>query len=171
MNINKVWHNLEISEVIASFNSNKDGLSQEEAKRRLAEFGPNELVEKHKISPWAIFLEQFKNFLIIILLIAAILSGVLGEVADAIVIFVIVLFAAVLGFVQEYRAERAMAALKRMASPTATVIRDGEEIELPSRELVPGDIVLLQTGDSTPADSRVIEAVNLKLSEAPLTGE
>lgn len=171
MDVNKAWHTLEITEVITSLNSDNSGLSREEAKRRLVEFGPNELVEKHKVSPWAIFLEQFKNFLIIILLIAAILSGILGEVADAIVIFVIVFFAAILGFVQEYRAEQAMAALKRMASPVATVIRDGEETDIPSRELVPGDIILLQTGDSTPADSRVIEAVNLKLNEASLTGE
>ena len=171
MTVNKVWHNLDVSEVISSLNTGKNGLKQEEAKRRLVGYGPNELVERHKISPWAIFLAQFKNFLIVILLVAAILSGVLGEVADAIVIFFIVVFAAVLGFVQEYRAGRAMDALKQMASPTATVIRDGEEIEIPSRELVPGDIVLLQTGDCTPADSRVIEAVNLKLSEAPLTGE
>lgn len=171
MDVNKAWHTLEISGVIASLDSSTSGLSREEAKRRLAEFGPNELTEKHKVSPWAIFGEQFKNFLIIILLIAAVLSGVLGEVADAIVIFVIVLFAAILGFVQEYRAEQAMAALKRMASPVATVIRDGEETDIPSRELVPGDIILLQTGDSTPADSRIIEAVNLKVSEASLTGE
>ena len=171
MKLDKTWHTLEVAEVIASLNSGTSGLSREEAKRRLAEFGPNELTEKHKVSPLAIFGEQFKNFLIIILLIAAILSGVLGEVADAIVIFVIVLFAAILGFVQEYRAEQAMAALKRMAAPVATVIRDGEEIDIPSRELVPGDIILLQTGDSTPADSRIIEAVNLKLSEASLTGE
>ncbi len=171
MKANESWHNLAVPEVLSSVNTTGNGLSQEEAKRRLAEFGPNELVEKHKISPWAIFLEQFKDFLIIILLIATILSGILGEVADAIVIFIIVLFAAGLGFVQEYRAERAMEALKRMASPTATVIRNGEEFEIPSRELVPGDIVLLQTGDRISADARVIESVNLKSSEAQLTGE
>ncbi|MDO8578905.1 MAG: HAD-IC family P-type ATPase [Dehalococcoidales bacterium] len=167
----KNWYKLDVPEVISGLNTGRDGLKSQEAKRRFAEFGPNELVEKHKISPWAIFFEQFKNFLIIILLIAAVLSAFLGEVADAIVIFVIVVFAAGLGFIQEYRAERAMDALKRMASPLATVIREGKEIELPSRELVPGDIILLQTGDSIPADSRVIEAVNLKLSEAALTGE
>ncbi|MBU05622.1 MAG: ATPase [Dehalococcoidales bacterium] len=171
MQANKVWHHLEVSEVISSLNSDGNGLSQEEAKRRMVEFGPNELVEKHKTSPWTIFLEQFKNFLIIILLVAAILSSVLGEVADAIVIFVIILFAAVLGFFQEYRAERAVAALKRIASPTATVIRDGKESDISSRELVPGDIILLHTGGHTPADARVIDAVNLKLSEASITGE
>jgi Ca2+-transporting ATPase len=165
------YHSREANEVLSALNSNRRGLTPAEASRRLAEFGPNELVEKHKISPWAIFLEQFKNLLIIILLVAVVLSGVLGEVADAIVIFAIVLFAAVLGFLQEYRAERAMEALKRMASPTATVLRDGQEVEIPSRELVPGDIILLRTGDHTPADARLLEAVNLKLEEAPLTGE
>jgi P-type Ca2+ transporter type 2C len=171
MTEDKAWYNLDIAEVFSILNTDKDGLSSEEAKRRLEEFGYNELVEKHKISPWLIFFEQFKDFLIIILLIAAVISGVLGEVADSIVIFVIVVFAAVLGFVQEYKAEQAMAALKRMASPMATVIREGKELEIPSREVVPGDIVLLQAGDCTPADSRVIQAVNLKLSEASLTGE
>ncbi len=165
------YHSREASEVLSALNSNRRGLTPAEVSRRLAEFGPNELVEKHKISPWAIFLEQFKNLLIIILLVAVVLSAVLGEVADAVVIFAIVLFAAVLGFLQEYRAERAMEALKRMASPTATVLRDGQEVEIPSRELVPGDVILLRTGDHTPADARLLEAVNLKLEEAPLTGE
>ncbi|MBI4304314.1 MAG: calcium-transporting P-type ATPase, PMR1-type [Chloroflexi bacterium] len=171
MNTSKDFYRLGTEEALATLSSNRTGLSANEAKQRLAEFGPNELVEKHKISPWAILLEQFKNFLIIILLIAVLLSAILGEVADAIVIFVIVLFAAILGFIQEYRAERAMEALKRMASPTATVFRDGEEIEIAARDLVPGDIILLRTGDHTPADARLIEAVNLKLEEAPLTGE
>ncbi|MBI2851698.1 MAG: calcium-transporting P-type ATPase, PMR1-type [Chloroflexi bacterium] len=165
------WHELEAQEVLSVLNSSRHGLTAAEAARRLAEFGPNELVEKRKVSPWMIFLEQFKNFLIIILLFALVLSAVMGEVADAIVIFIIVLFAAILGFVQEYRAEKAMAALKRMASPTASVLRDGNEVEIASRELVPGDVVLLYTGDYAPADSRVLEAVNLKMSEASLTGE
>ncbi len=164
-------YNLETQEVLSALNTTSSGLSQEEAKRRLGEFGPNELVEKKKVSAWQLFLAQFKNFLIIILLVAVALSAVLGEVTDAIVIAVIVVFAAGLGFVQEYRAERAMAALKRMAAPTATVIRDGKEIEIPARELVPGDIVLLRTGDKIPADSRLITAVNLRTEEAPLTGE
>ena len=171
METNKNWHNLEVSEVLDSLSSKRDGLSQEEAQHRLAQFGPNELAGKEKISPWAILLEQFKNFLIIILLVAVALSAIMGEVADAIVIFVIVLFAAGLGFIQEYRAERAMAALKRMAAPTASVLRDGKETEVPARELAPGDIVLLKTGDRIPADGRLIEAVNLKADEASLTGE
>ncbi len=171
MQLNKNWYNLEVSEALASLDSKRTGLSQEEAQHRLAQFGPNELAGKEKISPWAILLEQFKNFLIIILLVAVALSAIMGEVADAIVIFVIVLFAAGLGFIQEYRAERAMAALKRMAAPTASVLRDGKETEVPARELAPGDIVLLKTGDRIPADARLIEAVNLKADEASLTGE
>jgi len=165
------WHNLKAPEAIASLDSTTFGLSREEAQRRLAQFGPNELVKKGKVSAWAIFLEQFKSFLIIILLIAVALSAVLGEVIDATLIAVIVFFACGLGFIQEYRAERAMEALKRMAAPTASVLRDGKETEIPSRELVPGDVILIRTGDRIPADARLIEAVNLKTDEAPLTGE
>jgi Ca2+-transporting ATPase len=167
----KNWHNLEIAEVLAALASKREGLSQMEAQRRLAQFGPNELTERKKISPWLIFLEQFKNFLIIILLVAVALSAVMGEVADAIVIFAIVLFAAGLSFMQEYRAERAMEALKRMAAPTTSVLRDNEEVEVSARELVPGDMILLRTGDKIPADARLLEAINLKTDEASLTGE
>lgn len=171
MNMGGNWYNLEIPEVLTSLRSSRRGLSQEEAQHRLDEFGPNELVEKEKVSAWKIFLEQFKSFLLIILLVAVALSAVLGEIADAIVIFIIILFAAGLGFVQEYRAERAMEALKRMAAPLTSVLRGGKEVEIPARELVPGDIVLLKTGDRIPADGRLIEAVNLRTDEAPLTGE
>jgi Ca2+-transporting ATPase len=171
MSIERIWHNLSVSEVTESLNSGIQGLTREEAERRLAQFGPNELAEKKKISPFMLWLGQFKDFLIIILLVAVVLSAVLGEVTDAIVIFVIVLFATTLGFIQEYRAERAMAALKRMAAPTSSVFRDGQEIEIPAREVVPGDIVALRTGDKIPADCRLIEAINLKTEEAPLTGE
>ncbi len=165
------WYNLEPSEVISSLNSRSQGLSQKKAQKRLAQFGPNELAKKEKISAWVIFLEQFKSFLIIILLVAVVLSAALGEVVDAILIGVIVVFACGLGFIQEYRAEQAIEALKKMAAPVASVIRDGEEREIASRELVPGDIILLRTGNRIPADARLIEAVNLKTDEAPLTGE
>ncbi len=165
------WYNLGPDEVITALNSNSRGLSREEAQKRLDQFGPNDLAEGKKISPWAIFISQFKSFLIIILLIAVALSAILAEVADAIVIFVIILFAAGLGFIQEYRAERSMETLKKMAAPNASVLRDGEETEIPARDLVPGDIILLRTGDRIPADARLIEAVNLRTEEAPLTGE
>jgi Ca2+-transporting ATPase len=171
MKVNENWHNLEVSEALTSLDSKRDGLSQEEAQRRLAQFGYNELAAGERVSPWKIFLEQFKNFLIIILLVAVVLSAIMGEVADAIVIFAIVLFAAGLGFIQEYRAEKAMEALKKMAAPLASVLRNGKEAEIPSQELVPGDIIILRTGDRIPADCRLMEAVNFKADEAPLTGE
>jgi len=165
------WHNLNADEVLARLGVDRNGLSSVEARERLMKFGPNQLVEKKKISPLAILIEQFKSLLIIILIAAAVLSGVLGEVADSIIIIVIVVLAAGLGFVQEYKAERALEALKKMAAPFASVIRDGKEQEIPASELVPGDIILIATGDKIPADARVIESVNLKVDEAPLTGE
>ena len=169
--VNRNWYNLELAEVVDCFNSSLSGLSLEEAQKRLAQYGPNELVAKEKISAWAIFLEQFKSFLIIILLVAVVLSVILGEAADAILIAVIVLFACGLGFIQEYRAEQAIEALKKMAAATASVLRDGKEIEIPAREVVHGDVILLRTGDRIPADARIIEAINLRTDEASLTGE
>jgi Ca2+-transporting ATPase len=172
----KAWYNLDVAGVVSSLSSNAEGLTPEEAEKRLAQYGPNELVEKKKTSPLMLFLEQFKNFLIIILLVAAIVSGVLalsgeGDMWDPVLIVIIVFFAAGLGFVQEYRSEKAMEALKQMAAPTATVIRNKEEEEIPARELVPGDIIVLETGDRIPTDARLIETVNLKIDEASLTGE
>jgi Ca2+-transporting ATPase len=165
------WYNLSVYDLFAQLGSNWDGLTQEEAAKRLARFGTNELAEKKKTSALKIFIEQFKSFLIILLLAAVVLSGVLGEKIDALVILAIIILAAGLGFIQEYRAERALEALKRMAALTASVIRGTKEIEVPARELVPGDIILLRTGDKIPADGRLIESVNLKVEEASLTGE
>jgi Ca2+-transporting ATPase len=167
----KEWYRRQAEDTLSALKSGRQGLNQPEAQKRLGRYGANELAEERRISPWALFLRQFKSFLIIILLIAVVLSAVLGEVADAVIIGVIVLFATSLGFFQEYRAERAMEALKRMAAPTASVRRGGKEVEIPARELVPGDIIILRTGDHIAADARLIEAVNLKTSEAPLTGE
>ena len=167
----KPYHALDPAAVLSAVSSSRQGLRAAEAAERIARFGPNELAEKAGVSPWMLWLEQFKNFLIIILLIGVILSGILGEVTDAVLIFVIVLFATLLGFIQEYRAERAMAALKKMAAPTATVVRDDREVEVPARELVPGDVVILRTGDRVPADVRLLEAVNLRAEESSLTGE
>ncbi|MDO8491225.1 MAG: HAD-IC family P-type ATPase, partial [Dehalococcoidia bacterium] len=165
------WYNLEAAEAIRELGSDSRGLSTVEAQRRLAESGPNELAKKRGVSPWMLFLEQFKNVMIIILLFAVVLSAILGETVDAIIIGVIILFASGLGFIQEYRAEKAMEALKRMAAPTASVLRDGSEVEIPARDLAPGDVIILRTGNRIPADARLIEAVNLKANEAPLTGE
>ena len=147
------------------------GLSVAEAACRLREYGANELKSAHRISPWSILLGQFKNVLIAILLVATLLSVFLGHSAEAMAIALIVLFAVLLGFVQEYRSERALEALRQMAAPTAAVLRDGEEVIIPARDVVPGDIILLRSGDKVPADMRLIEAVNLQTDEAPLTGE
>jgi Ca2+-transporting ATPase len=164
-------HSLETEGVIRLLQSNRAGLSYDEAKSRLSRFGFNELSKRKTISPWMLFLEQFKSILIIILLFAVVLSAAIGEPIDAIIIGVIILFACGLGFIQEYRAEKAMEALKKMAAPTASVLRDGNEEKIPARELVPGDVIVIRTGDRIPADARLIEAVNLKTNEAPLTGE
>jgi len=162
---------MEIEETLQTLNTKEMGLSQEEVQKRLQEFGPNELKKEKGISPIKLLLEQFTDILIIILLIATGLSIYLGELTDAIVIIAIVLACAILGFVEEYRSEKALEALKKMTAPTATVLRDGKDVKVDAREIVPGDIILLYTGDKVPADSRLIEAINLKADEAPLTGE
>jgi Ca2+-transporting ATPase len=168
----KQWWQLNVTESLGSLSSDViNGLSASEAAERLTKYGPNELQAAHRVSPWALLLEQFKNVLIIILLVATALSAFLGHGIEAIAISVIVLFAVLLGFVQEYRAERAIEALRQMAAPMASVIRDGREADLAARELVPGDIILLRAGDKIPADARLVEAVNLQIEEAALTGE
>ena len=166
------WHALDAEEVAGRLGtSTSSGLSAREAARRLAEHGTNELAAAAGVAPWRLLLDQLKNVLILILLAAVALSAVLGHATEAIVITIIVLFAAVLGFVQEYRAERAIDALRRMAAPTATVLRDGAAVDVPARELVPGDVVVLQAGDKASADARLVEAVNLQVEESALTGE
>ncbi|MEX2287558.1 MAG: cation-translocating P-type ATPase [Planctomycetaceae bacterium] len=165
------WHTLSAVDVCAQLQSTPTGLTGAEAARRLDEYGPNELQAARRISPWTILFEQFKNVLIVILLAATALSAFLGHGVEAVAIAVIVLFAVLLGFVQEYRAERAIEALRQMAAPTATVLRDGEENEVPTRDLVPGDVVVLRAGSRIPGDARLIEAVNLQIQEAALTGE
>ncbi|MGB9628961.1 MAG: cation-translocating P-type ATPase [Thermodesulfobacteriota bacterium] len=167
-----LWHTMEPLQVIKELNTDPhQGLSEEEVKRRLEKFGYNELKKEEGVSPFTLFINQFKNILIIILLIATVLSALVGEIFDAGLILVIVIFCAILGFVQEYRAERALEALKKMLSPTITVLRGGREEEIPSNELVPGDILLLEAGDKIPADARLIENHSLRCDEAPLTGE
>lgn len=165
------WHNLSVEDVFSCLNSPSCGLTGAEAAKRLAEYGPNELEAGHRISPWSILFSQFKNVLIIILLAATVLSAFLGHEVEAIAIAVIVLFAVFLGFIQEYRAERAIEALRRMAAPMATVLRDDEEEEIATRDLVPGDVILIKAGDRIPADARIVESVNLQIEEAALTGE
>ena len=169
--LSKPWHATETEEVLNNLNTKQDGLSQEEAQKRLQQYGLNELQKEKGTSPIKMFLEQFTDILIVILLIATALSLWMGEIVDAIVIMVIVLATAILGFVEEFRSEKAVEALKKMTAPTATVLRGGKELRIQTSEIVPGDIILLYTGDKVPADVRLIEAINLKIDEAALTGE
>jgi len=169
---NSTWHALEDTEVCARCRTNPaDGLATAEAKRRQQEYGANELTEKEAVSPLVLFLSQFKDFMVLVLAGAAVLSGILGEIADTVAILAIIVLNAVLGFVQEYRAEKSIAALKKMAAPTAKAVRDGTVGEIEARDLVPGDIVLLEAGDRVPADARLIEAAALNVDESMLTGE
>lgn len=165
------WHSLSVDDVLNMLGTSMDGLSGADAKVRLAKFGANELAAARKVSPLKIFLSQFRSILIWILIGATIVSLVMGEEVDAIVIFAIVLVSSTLGFIQEHRAERALEALKRMLSPTVTVIRDSRDAVIPVREVVPGDMIVLKEGDRVPADARLIETINLYVNEAPLTGE
>jgi Ca2+-transporting ATPase len=166
------WHSMDVDAVLQALDSEpQHGLAPEEVENRLRRYGPNELTQEEKASAWDIFFAQFKNILIIILIVATILSALVGEYVDAGIIFVIIVFCAVLGFVQEYRAERALEALKGMLAPTITVLRGGQEQEVPSRELVPGDVLVLEAGDKIPADGRLVEIHSLQCDEAPLTGE
>src|SRR5512146_100783 len=134
------WHTLTVDKAFHQLQSQPNGLSSIEVIERISKYGSNELKAAHRVSPWEILLEQFKNVLILILLAATGISLFLGHGIESIVIAVIVLFAVLLGFVQEYRAERAIEALRKMAAPTATVLRNGTEIKVPSRDLVPGDV-------------------------------
>jgi P-type Ca2+ transporter type 2C len=171
MEQSKPWHTLTRDAVYDFLRSNPNGLSSAEASTRLADTGPNEIEAAKRVSAWEIILEQFKNILILILLGATVISLLLGHGIESIVIAIIVLFAVFLGFIQEYRAERAIEALRQMAAPTASVFRDGSEVKIPARDLVPGDVILLHTGDRIPADARLLESVNLQVEEAALTGE
>lgn len=166
------WHALEPAEALHILNSSAErGLSKNEAKTRLGVYGPNLIKAEKRTSPFRILLKQFANLLIGILLLATLISGLLGEVFDAVLILTIVFFAVLLGFFQEYRAEKSLESLKKMLSPTCVIVRDGVRTEIPAEELVPGDILLLEAGERVDADGRLVETFNLQLDEAPLTGE
>ncbi|MEZ0346602.1 MAG: cation-translocating P-type ATPase [Infirmifilum sp.] len=165
------WHAMPIEKVLEMLETARTGLSDEEARRRLETYGPNRLEEEKKISPLRLFLNQFINPLTALLLFATILSLFIGETVDALVIIVLVFAGAVLGFYQEYRAEKALEALKKMSSPSATVLRGNRVKVIKSEEIVPGDILVLTAGDRVAADARLIETNNLRVNEAILTGE
>jgi Ca2+-transporting ATPase len=166
------WHTIERQDACRLLvTSPDDGLSSSEAERRLSQHGPNELQEAPRPGLWQLILEQFNNFIVLLLIGAAIVSAVLGEEIEAGAIAAIVLLNAILGVLQERRAEEALAALRKLAAPDALAIRGGHRESVPARELVPGDVVLLESGNYVPADLRLLESVNLRVEEAPLTGE
>ena len=167
----KAWHSQSAQEVLAQLASTAAGLSSQEAAQRLAANGPNELKEGKPVSPLQIFLGQFKSLLIWILIAAGVISGVLGEVVDAIAILAIVILNAAIGFYQEFNAEKSIAALKKLTAPQAKVRRDGEVISIPASGIVTGDILALEAGDLVAADARLLTAASLKCIEATLTGE
>ncbi|NPB09670.1 MAG: cation-translocating P-type ATPase [Thermodesulfobacteria bacterium] len=167
----KPAHSLPKEEIFKLLGTGPEGLSEEEARRRLSIYGPNEIEGEKRTSPLKLFLKQFANLLIVILLIAAGVSFFVGDALEAGVILLIVVACAVLGFIQEWKADQALAALKQLAAPEATVLREGKKKRIPAREVVPGDILVLSAGDKVAADGRLIESVNLKVDESPLTGE
>ena len=167
----KLFHSYTIEETFKKLSSTSNGLSEEEATKRLKQFGSNELPEKKEKHPIFIFLKQFHSTLIYILVVAAIISFIFEHVIDTYVIIAVILINATIGFIQERKAERAIHALKKMIVSYAKVIRKGELLEILAKELVPGDIILLEEGDKVPADARLIEIKNLRTIESSLTGE
>jgi P-type Ca2+ transporter type 2C len=169
--LTKVWHSETPESVMTELKVTNNGLTSQEAKERLETYGPNELKKEKGTSPLKILAGQFTDILMIILLIATGLSIAVGEYTDAGIILIIVFASAALGFIQEFRSEKAVEALKKMTAPSASVLRDGRECRIPAVELVPGDVILLYAGDKVPADGRLIEAFTMKNDEASLTGE
>lgn len=165
------WHSIDIKKIFETTGSSENGLSNESILKKQAEFGKNKLDDVKKKPAWLMFLNQFRDFMIIVLIAAAVVSGIIGDLTDTIIILVIVILNAILGFVQEYRAEKSLEALKKMAALNANVIRDGKIQSVDAEELVPGDIIVLETGNIVPADIRLFETFNLKADESSLTGE
>ena len=173
-----MWETFRISEVRKNLGTNLEyGLTEEEAEERLKQFGKNKLDEKKKESLFIRFIKQFNDFMIIILIIASIISAIIakvegtGDYIDSIIIIVIVIFNAIMGLLQEAKAEKSIEALKKMTSPTAKVKRNGKILQIPSEDVVPGDIAILEAGNFVPADARLIKTFNLKIEESSLTGE
>ncbi len=165
------YYSLNIEEVLKSLKSSEKGLTEEGAKEKLEKYGLNEIQKRKRITPIQIFVRQFTSFIVIILLAAIVISLLIGERVDAVVISIIVVLNGIFGFVQEYKAEKAIEALRKLTALKAKVIRDGKEMEIDSKELVPGDIILLETGSKVPADARLIRVSALQVDESSLTGE
>ena len=170
--IKQIW-SVELNKIAKILNTSlSDGISTSEAGLWLEKYGQNKLEEKKGRSPLSLFLDQFRDFIIWVLIGAALVSGFLQEWVDALAIIAIVILNAILGFVQEYRAEKSLAALKKLSSPTSKVIRDGQHNIIPAGELVPGDLIEIEAGDNVPADSRICWlSSNFSVQEASLTGE
>jgi Ca2+-transporting ATPase len=166
-----IWHSISIDEVISGLKSGQNGLGSDDAARRLSEYGPNQLESPSKPSPLKIFLGKFKDYMVIVLIFAALISYIAGESTNSLVIIGIVILVAIIGFFQEYKAERAMEALREMVAPEADVMRDGKMSTIPASDLVPGDMIFLEAGDKVPADARIVDETALEIIEASLTGE
>jgi len=165
------WHLIHLDELFRTLGTGNRGLSQVQAEERLREQGPNELTARKRKTLLGIFLHQFKDFMIVVLMVAAVIAGVMGDLTDTYIILAIVVVNAVIGMLQEFRAEKAMEALRRMAALQAVVVRDGHVRTIPAMELVTGDVVLLEAGQIMPADLRIVECHSLRMQEAALTGE
>lgn len=166
-----LWHAMGLDEVLGALGSGREGLSDEGVSRRRAEHGENRLAERRRVSWVNVFFGQFQNFMVIVLLIATLISGLLGEFTDAVTIIVIVLANALLGFFQQVRAESSLSALRELTAPAARVRRAGEWREIPAADLVPGDVISISEGDRAPADARLLESAGLEMEESSLTGE
>jgi len=167
-----IWHIMTGGEVCRELNVDPErGLNDREVNRRLLEFGHNTLAVKKGVSPVFLFLGQFKDFMVVVLMVATLVSGLLGEIADAVTILAIIFVNALLGFIQEFKAEKSMESLRSLTAPEATVLRNGVGLKIPAAELVPGDIVLLEAGDRVPADIRWLKTSNIRVEESALTGE
>ena len=177
MRLEENWFNKETKLIEEELKTNlNEGLTSKQVEEKRQEYGFNELKAKKKKSLFVKFLEQFKDFMIIVLIVAAIVSGIVGYmegegITDSIIILIVVIVNAVIGVIQESKAEKSLEALQKLSSHVAKVVRNGKVEVVASRELVPGDIVVLDTGDYVPADLRIVEAVNLKSQESSLTGE
>jgi Ca2+-transporting ATPase len=166
------WYNKEITQAAEELGVDfRTGLPKDEIAKRIQQYGYNELQEGERETLFRKIIKQLKDFLVVILIVASIVSGLVGEISDALVIIAIVIVNAILGVLQEGKAEKALEALKKLSAPNARVCREGHIELVPARDLIPGDVVLLEAGDSVPADLRLIESVNLKVEEASLTGD
>src|SRR5688500_16001856 len=166
-----LWHTIDVDAVLAELAVTRDGLTTDEARKRIERYGPNRLEVTAPASAWSILVAQFRSVVVLLLVAAAALSIAFGDIADAVAVAAVLVINAALGFVTEFRARRAMDALRGLEVPHAVVVRDGATLEISARDLVPGDVIALEAGQSVPADARLLDATDVRVTEAPLTGE